>query len=110
MSAQLKKFAPYLRLLHKAKPKVRKAMLKKYCNDNFVRCICECAANLLKGNVRLTPAQKTQLSRRKRLLRKLVLKKPSLKSKRKIVQSGGFLGALLGPIIKIVSGLFGATS
>jgi hypothetical protein len=42
------------------------------------------------------------------MIRKLVLKKTSLKSKRKIVQTGGFLGAILGPIIKVLGGLFGA--
>src|ERR1051325_539042 len=106
MSAKLKKFAPYLKLLHKAIPKVRRVMLKNHCSDKFVSCICECAANLLKGTVSLTPAQKTQLSRRKRLLRKLVLKKASLKVKRKIIQTGGFLGAILGPIVKVLGGLF----
>jgi len=32
-----------------------------------------------------------------------------MKAKRKIVQSGGFLGAILGPIVKVLGGLFGAT-
>jgi len=41
------------------------------------------------------------------LLRKLVLKKTSLKNKRKIVQTGGFLGALLGPIVSVLGSLFG---
>jgi hypothetical protein len=110
MSDKLKKYVPYLRLLFKAKPNVRNAMLRDHCSDDFVRCICECATNVLKGNVPLTPAQKSQLTRRKRLLRKLVLRKASLKTKRKIIQTGGFLGSILGPIIKVLGGLFGASS
>jgi hypothetical protein len=39
-----------------------------------------------------------------------VLKKTPLKTKKKIAQTGGFLGALLAPIVKILGGLFGATS
>jgi hypothetical protein len=61
------------------------------------------------GNVCLTPEHKRQLKRHKLSLRKLVLKKTPLSEKKKIVQSGGFLGALLGPIVKILFGLFGAS-
>jgi len=107
MSQRLKKYAPLLRMLNKASPAVRKRLIKNACSSDFVKCVCECASNIIKGNVPLTTAQKGQLLRRKRLLKKLVLKKTSLKNKRKIVQSGGFLGALLGPIISVLSSLFG---
>jgi hypothetical protein len=33
-----------------------------------------------------------------------------MKTKKKIVQSGGFLGALLGPIVKVLGGLFGGSN
>ena len=108
MSQRLKKYAPYIKLLGKASPKVRSSMIKNNCSPEFIRCICECVKNLIKGNVPLTPQQKQQIGRRKRVLRKLVLKKSSLKSKRKIIQTGGFLGAILAPIIKVLGGLFGA--
>jgi hypothetical protein len=110
MSARLKKFASYLCTLHRASPKLRKTLLQQNCSSEFLRCLSECAKNVLNGNVELTSEQKKQLLRRKRLLRKLVLKKTSLKTKKKIAQTGGFLGALLAPIIKILGGLFGATS
>jgi hypothetical protein len=107
MSRLLKKYGSYLRLLKKVSPKVRKALLNKNCKTEFVNCVCECVKNLLKGNVPLTSAQKRQLVRRKRLLRKILLKKTPLKEKRKIIQTGGFLGALLGPIVSVLGGLFG---
>jgi len=107
MSQRLKKYAPLLRMLNRASPTVRKRLMKNACNNEFVKCVCECAKNIIKGNVPLTSAQKGQLSRRKRLLRKLVLKKTSLKGKQKIIQSGGFLGAILGPIISVLGSLFG---
>ena len=108
MSQTLKKFSPYLRILHKSSPKVRKTLAKKHCSPEFIKCICECAKNVLAGNVTLSPEHKKRLKRHKESLRKLTLKKTSIKTKKRIVQSGGFLGALLGPIVKILGGLFGA--
>jgi hypothetical protein len=72
--------------------------------------MCECAKNILVGNVALSPEHKRQLKRHRRSLRKLVLKKTSMKAKKKIVQTGGFLGAILGPIVKVLGGLLGINS
>src|ERR1700743_18169 len=109
MSQTLKKFIPYLRILQKSSAKMRNKLTKKHCSPEFIKCICECAKNVLVGNVTLSPEHKRRLKRHKHSLRKLALKKTSMKSKKKIVQSGGFLGALLGPIIKVLGGLFGST-
>ena len=108
MSQTLKKFSPYLRVLHKSSPNVRNKLMKKHCSPEFIKCICECAKNVLAGNVALSPEHKRRLKRHKLSLRKLALKKTPLKTKKKLVQSGGFLGALLGPIVKVLGGLFGA--
>lgn len=110
MSQRLRKYASYLKKLHKASPKVKKALLKNNKDPDFVKCLCECANNIIKGNVALSEAQRRQIVCRKRSFRKLALKKTSLKEKRRIVQSGGFLGALIGPIISVLSGLFGGSS
>ena len=101
MSKRLRKYAPVLKLLDKSSPAARKRLLKDICSADFLECMCDCAKNIIKGNVPLTPSQKRQLSRRKRLLKKLAL------NKRKIIQSGGFLGALLGPIISILGKVLG---
>lgn len=108
MSQTLKKFSPYLRVLQKSSPRARKALMKKHCSPEFVKCICECAKNVLAGNVALSPEHKRQLKRHKLSLRKLALKKTPMKTKKKLIQRGGFLGALLGPIVKVLGGLFGA--
>ena len=94
-------------MLNSVSPKERKRLMKNACSSDFVKCVNECASNIIKGNVPLTTSQKGQLLRRKRLLKKLVLKKTSLKNKKKIVQTGGFLGALLGPIVSVLGSLFG---
>ena len=106
MSQKLKKFAPLLRKLYKAKPKAVKKILKDKCDKELIVCLSECCKNILKSTVKLTPGQKNKLSRHKQSLRKLVLKKTSLKTKKRIIQKGGFLGALLGPIVSILGSLF----
>jgi len=79
-------------------------------DSDFVKCLCECARNIIKGNVKLTAHPRSKICRRKQSFRKMALKKMTLKEKREIVQSGGFSGALLGPIVSILGGLFGKSS
>jgi hypothetical protein len=110
MSHRLKKYAPYLKKLFKIHSSSRKKTLEKHIKDpEFVKCLCECAKNIIKGNVKLTPAQRRKICCRKKLFRKLALKKTSSAERRKIVQKGGFLGVLLGPIISALGGLFGSS-
>src|SRR6059036_1697100 len=106
MSNRLHRHASLLRALHRASPATRSNLLKKHCDREFVCCITECVRNLLKGNVPLNPAQKKKLAAKKNILRQLALKNTSIRKKRKLIQSGGFLGALLRPIISVLGGLF----
>ena len=69
--------------------------------------ICECAYNTLNGNVPLTPAQHRKLRRYNKQLRTLANRKKSQKVKKRTLQSGGFLGALLSTILPVVTGLIG---
>jgi len=66
----------------------------------------ECIRNLLNGNVPLNKSQKKKLAAKKNILRQLAVKKTSLQKKKKLIQSGGFLGALLGPIVSAIGSLF----
>lgn len=104
MSSRLKKYLVKLRLLKNASAKVRKKILKK-CNKNLLCCLCECAKNVLKGNVPLTKPQKSKLSRFKHKLRKLASKKIRVAVKKKVIQTGGFLGALLTPVLSLLGSL-----
>ena len=110
MSERLKRHVPLLKALAKASTHSRKKFLKNNCSQDFIHCICECVQNILKGRARLSKAHKSKLSRHKNSMRKLILKKTSFKNKKKLVQTGGFIGALLPSLIKIVGGLFGASS
>ena len=109
MSQTLKNYVPFLCMLHRSSSNARTALLKHRCTPEFIKCICECVKNVLVGNVGLSKEDKRKLKRYKRSLRKLVLKKTSQTEKKRLVQSGGFLGALLGPIVKVLGGLFGAS-
>ena len=105
MTRRLKDNAHTLRVLSKASPKQRKAILQ-YANNDLIKCLCECALNILKGTVPLTSAQKKKLQRHKNHLRALADKKtPLVKRKRVLVQKGGFLGSLIAPILSTLGGL-----
>jgi hypothetical protein len=106
MSKSIKEHASLLRKLHKTSPAIRAKLLKHKCDRSFIECLSKCAKNVLKGNVPLNKKQLENLRRRKRQLRTLALKKTTFKTKRQIIQSGGFLGALIGPIVSILGSLF----
>jgi hypothetical protein len=74
---------------------------ERYCSSVAVDCLCECADNILRGNVPLTKLQKEKLKRNKAGLRALTKKSFSLKQKKAFLQKGGFLGSLLAPIASV---------
>ena len=76
------------------------------CDSKTLCCLCEVAKNILKGNVCLKPTQLTKLKKHRSAIRKLALKRTSLRAKRRILQKGGFLGALIGPAIGLLTSLF----
>src|ERR1700733_2785966 len=104
MSSRLMKNLQNLKLIKEASPNVRKHILKD-CKRNLLCCICECALNILKGNVPLKKSQKSKLARFKQRLRNLASKKTRSKVKRRIIQSGGFIGALLTPVLSFLGTL-----
>ena len=106
MSQRLRRYAPLLRTLHRASPTRKKELLKNNSDREFMNCLCECAKNVIYGRVPLNARQRVELAKRKRILRLLALKKTPLKTKKTIVQKGGFIGALLGPIVSVLGSLF----
>lgn len=64
----------------------------------------EIAHNILKGNLRLTKKQHTNLRKHRAAVRLLAAKKPSTKSRLKAAQRGGFLPALIAPILAALAG------
>lgn len=92
-----------LKRLHKSKLSSRAKLIRE-APDHTIHSLCECAYNVLKGNVPITTKQYKTLKPYHKHLRKLINKSVSQKSKRKTLQSGGFLGALLKPIASLLFG------
>ena len=110
MADKLEKYIDLLQLLQKAKPSQRKHIIEM-ANGQFIKLICECCLNVLRGNVPLTPARKRNLKKFAPIMRQVASKadrNKSLKRKRELlVQNGGFLPALLAPIVSLAGGLIG---
>jgi hypothetical protein len=107
MSKQIKRHLEVLKVLKKATPKQRKVLIET-ANSGLINCICECANNIIRGNVKLTPAKKREIAKHIHILRKIADRKTKANTRRAlIVQNGGFLPALLAPIIGIAGSLIG---
>ena len=104
MSARIKKYLPVLKRIRRLGDKAKREYVRK-CDREFVDCVSECAKNVIKGNVPLNGPQMSKLRRKRHDLRALSKKKTSLRAKRKILQKGGFLTALLPPVLSVLGSL-----
>ena len=84
MSECLKRNAAVLRLLQKLKPSTARSVMKEASAD-LIKALCECTLNILKGNIKLTTAQKKKLARYKNILRSLAVKRTSMKKRKTIL-------------------------
>lgn len=93
-----------LRKLKRCDAKERKKILKQG-GKALQLCLQECAMNILNGNIPLTPYQLRKLKRYKDKIRALA-KPRGVSRERKIAieQKGGFLPALLAPVVGAVLG------
>lgn len=84
----------------------------KSASSDLIKCLCECSMNILKGNVPISPAHKRRLSRHKKDLRFLAKRGNKIQSKKRVLQKGGLLPALLAPLLgaalPAVTGLIGS--
>jgi hypothetical protein len=92
VSQRLKKHGSDIVYLQKTKPCIRKH-LKTKADRSLVDCLCECADNILRGNVPLTKLQKEKLKRNKAGLKWFIQPMPTFKKNiykkvRKIVGIG----------------------
>lgn len=107
MSKCVIKHIHLLEALAKAKPMERKFMLKK-SNFGLVKSIVECIENVLDGNAKLDKTRLKKLKKYKNQLRKVYLSGKKWTSKKKVIvqTGGGFLPALLVPIISALAARF----
>lgn len=76
-------------------------MIKKSSKD-FIETLVEICINIIKGNVPLSSAQFKRLKRFHKQLKQVTLKSTPQKKKRRVFQQGGFLGALLKPLLGLL--------
>ena len=106
MSERLKDIHKELTKLKKLGATGRKKYFKTCSKDCIVK-ICECVKNLLNSNLKIQPTYLTKLSRHKHALRSLALKSTPLFKRKRLLQQGGFITALLPALITGVSSLLG---
>lgn len=104
-----KKHVALLNALCHADSRQRNALVRT-ADHALIKCICECALNVLHGVVPLRDSEKSKLKRHRVILRKLIANTRGgsdaarwKSKKRAIVQHGGsFLPLLLAPLISTV--------
>ncbi len=94
---------PYLQVLAKSKPKLRKLLID-HVPPSVLAAICECSLNVLKGVIPLAPRQRQRLARYKTHLRALANKRVPKKQYLK-QRGGGLLNVLLPPAIGVLGNL-----
>jgi len=99
MSSRVERQVHLLQAIAEGHPQVVKTILRGADND-LIKCLAECALNLLRGNIVLTPEEKKKLIKYRHKIRDIADKKQILKDKRKTIQTGGLAAALLAPLIK----------
>ena len=100
-TARLERNLPLLRALSGAGPSRRKQIFSS-CDKDLLKSICDCASNVLCGNVALTGKQKSSIGKHRRLLKALAYNTIALETKRQKYftnQKGGFLTALLPALL-----------
>jgi hypothetical protein len=109
-SARLSRHAYDLQLLAKASPKARRKIIN-VATDDFILALVDAAKKLIKGEISLTPRQLSSVRRHRKHFEKVTKPRVNVKEVKKTCQVGGFLPALLGPLLKIglpiLSGVLG---
>ena len=106
MSQRLKEIHRELIKLKRLGPKGRKKFFKSCSKDCIIK-VCECIKNLLNGNLKIKTPHLKKLRRHRQTLRALAVKKTSLVKRKRLLQKGGFVSALIPAIAPAIAGLIG---
>ena len=101
--------ASAIRALSLASKSIRKSMISNASKD-FISSLVDAVKKILKGNVTLTRIQLRQLQPYERMLERFTASKTGLRSRKTLLQQGGFLGALLPTIIGILPDIINSFS
>jgi hypothetical protein len=95
----------FLRLVAATTPVQRKYLIGTATKDQLL-CLIECIYNVFKRNVPLSPQQEDHIRKYRTVAYKLIDRRIPLTEKKRLLvqQSGGFLPALLAPIVGAILG------
>jgi len=99
---------PLLKALSRVRRKEDRRKILRVGGEKLASCLCECCHNVLQGNIRMSVAERKKLKRHAKSIRTLGDPRVNLRNKKKLLnQKGGFLPALLAPILSTAVGLIG---
>ena len=107
MSQNLKKNFALLKALQTTSARQRRAIIST-ADKSLIGALVEIVNNVLQGTVVISASDKKKLRGYKTLLRNLVRKGSLTNKKKAIIQRGGFLPALLGPVLGVIASLIGS--
>ena len=112
-SKAVEKHISTIALLSQCPPATVKRFLK-IADHQLIRAVSECCKNIIAGNVKLTEEEFKRLKRYHKQIKALSLKSTSTKKKKEFIQKGGFLPALIAPLIgllgSVISGVIARKS
>ena len=109
-TSRVREHIDILKYLQKISPRRQKAIIKAV-DRPILEALSEIALNLIKKNIQLSPSQIEKLKPFEEQIYQLSLRGHGVSKKKRILQRGGFIGALLGSVLPIVlSSLISATN
>lgn len=107
-STKLHNCESFIKSIYNVSPRNRKSMLN-LVPDESVHMICETLHNMIHpdSKIKLSPKQTKTLKKFRSPIRKLTAKDGSAKTKRKIIQTGGFIGSIFPIIASVLGSLLG---
>lgn len=105
-SQRIKRNRAVLEMLNKLSHNVTRNIIPHLTRDTILALV-ECAKNIISQNVKISDSQLAYMRRNEKEVKEFVKAKTGTTRRKKILQKGGFLGAILGPIANILGGLLG---
>jgi hypothetical protein len=105
MDGRIQKKTAFLREFHKCSNQNRKKLLKT-ATPNQIKSVCECALNVVNGNVPVKGRLLHKLKAHRKVLKQLSFGKGTINTKRRLlIQRGGFLPVLAAALLPLVGTL-----
>ncbi len=109
MSRLILRNAKAIETIARTRSQRRRKEIAKQASKDLVNAFSEGALNVVKGKVPLSKKRYNSLKRYKKQLETLSSRRSSLKSRKAVLQRGGFLGLLASVLVPTIASLITAT-